>query len=122
MPSVENWIGKAAGRLSALPDQAGPAQFAALGTALSAGAELIRLRRLASSFGFSALLDPSLEAIARGQSELAVSRLAEADAKLSTPGEVQADADIRISARAKIYLLSESLGRYGAYFDGKELE
>jgi uncharacterized membrane protein YccC len=93
VPSVENWLRKAAGRLSALPDQARLVQFAVLGTALSAGLDLIRLRRLASRFGFSALLDPSL---AHGQSRLAISRLAMADAELSQPGSNLAGADIII--------------------------
>jgi uncharacterized membrane protein YccC len=122
VPGAERWIGKAAGRLSALPDQARLVQFTVLGTALSAGAELIRLRRLASRFGFSALLNPSLEAIARGQSQLAISGLAEAGAELSQPGNNQASADIRIEARAKISLLSEALSRHSAYFDGRALE
>jgi uncharacterized membrane protein YccC len=122
VPGAESWIGKTAGRLSALPDQARLVQFAVLGTALSAGAELIRLRRLASRFGFSALLNASLGAIAHGQSQLAINRLAEADTELSQPGNNQASADIRIEARAKISLLSEALSRHGAYFDGRAME
>ena len=122
IPDVEDWIGKAAGRLSALPDQAPLVQFARLGTAFVAGAELIRLRCLAYRFGFSALLDPALEAIAHGQSRLAISCLAKADAILSQPENQAAGADISIEARAKICLLSEALSRHGAYFDGRALE
>jgi uncharacterized membrane protein YccC len=121
VPSVESWIGQAAGRLSALPDQARLVQFTVLGTALSTGAELIRLRRLASRFGFPALLNPALEAIAHGESQLAISRLAKADAELNQPGTNQASTDIRIEARAKISLLSEALSRHSAYFDGRVL-
>jgi uncharacterized membrane protein YccC len=119
---AEDWIGKVTGRLSALPDQAKLVQFARLGTALSAGAELIRLRGLGSRFGFNATLDPAFKAIARGRSELAIELLAKAEAALSQPGNNRGGADISIDARAKICLLSDALSRHGAYFDGKALE
>jgi uncharacterized membrane protein YccC len=122
IPATEDWIGKVAGRLSALPDQAKLVQFARLGTALTTGVELNRLRRLASRFGFSATLDPAFKAIARGQSQLAVELLAKADSSLNQPGNNGASADISIEARAKICLLSEALSRHGPYFDGRALE
>jgi uncharacterized membrane protein YccC len=122
IPSVADWIGNVASRLSALPDQAKLVQFARLGTALSAGAELIRLRSLASRFGFATLLDLAFKAIARGQSQAAIELLAKADAALSQSGNNGEDSDIKVRARASILRLSEVLSRHGAYFDGRALE
>jgi uncharacterized membrane protein YccC len=122
IPAAEDWIGKVASRLSVLPDQAKLVQFARLGTALTTGAELIRLRRLASRSGIRATLDPAFKAIAHGQSQLAVELLAKADSSLSQPVNNGASADIGIEARAKISLLSEALSRHGPYFDGRALE
>jgi hypothetical protein len=121
-PAVGDWIGKVASRLSAFPEQAKLVQFAGLATAMSAGAEIIRLRGLASGFGFSAGLTPAFEAIANGQSQLAIQLLEKASAALSQPGNNRAAADISVEARAKICLLSEALSRHGAYFDGRALE
>jgi uncharacterized membrane protein YccC len=122
IPTVADWIGKVAARLSALPDQAKLIQFARLGTALSAGAELIRLRSLASRFGFATLLDPAFKAIAHGQSQAAIELLAKADAALSQSGNNGEGSDIKVRARASILRLSEVLSRHGAYFDGRALE
>jgi hypothetical protein len=121
IPPIADWIGKVAARLSALPDQAKLIQFARLGTALSEGAELIRLRSLASRIGFAALLDPAFEAIAHGQSQAAIEHLAKAGAALSQPGNNGESSDIKVRARASILRLSEALSRHGAYFDGRAL-
>jgi uncharacterized membrane protein YccC len=122
VPAIADWIGKVAARLSALPAQAELIQFARLGTALSAGAELIRLRSLASTFGFAPLLDPAFKAIAHGQSQNAIELLAKTDAALSRSGNNGEDSDVKVRARASILRLSEALSRHGAYFDGRALE
>ncbi len=122
IPTVADWIGKVAARLSALPGQTKLIQFARLGTALTAGAELIRLRSLASRFGFATLLDPAFKAIAHGQSQTAIELLAKADAALSQSGNNGEGSDIKVRARASILRLSGVLSRHGAYFDGRALE
>lgn len=122
IPTVADWIGKLAARLSALPEQAKLVQFARLGTTLFTGTAIIQLRRVASKPGIAAALDPAFEAIAHGKSGLAIDLLAKADEVLSQPGNNEAGADIRIEARAGICLLSEALFRHGAYFDGRALE
>jgi uncharacterized membrane protein YccC len=121
-PAVADWDGKVAARLSALPDQAKLIQFARLGTALSAGAELIRLRSLASRSGFATLLDPALTAIARGRCQAAIELLAKADTALSQPGNNGEGPDIKVRARASILRLSEALSRHCTYFEGRTLE
>ena len=78
LPTVDDWIGLVAGGLEALPPQAEPVQFARLVTVLSAGAEIIRLRHLASESGFSAEFDPALNTIAHGQSQVAIELMARA--------------------------------------------
>jgi uncharacterized membrane protein YccC len=118
-PAAEDWKGRSFGRLEALPDEAEPVQFGCLATALSAGAEIIRLRRIASRLGLGAVLDPALGAIAHGQSRLAIMILARADRVLAAPKGTATDTDISIRARASICLLSEALSRHGPYFDGK---
>jgi uncharacterized membrane protein YccC len=122
IPAVNHWVGHVSSRLEALPDEAKPIQFARVGTALSAGAQIIRLRYLAFRFGFGAELDPAFEAIAHGHSQIAIKLLAKADATLSQPGNNAAGTDISMKARAGILLLSEALSRHGAYFDGTALE
>jgi len=122
IPTVADWIGKLAARLSALPEQAKLVQFARLGTTLFTGTAMIQLRRIASKLGIAAALDPAFEAIAHGKSGLAIDLLAKADEALSQLGNNGAGADIRIEARAGICLLSEALSRHGAYFDGRALE
>jgi hypothetical protein len=121
-PAVADWNGKVAARLGALPDQAKLIQFARLGTALSAGAELIRLRSLASRFGFAILLDPAFKSIARGQCQAAIELLANADAALTQSGNNGQGSDIKVRARAGILRLSEALSRHCTYFEGRTLE
>jgi len=122
LPAIDDWIGRVAGRLSALPEQAKLVQFARLGTTLLAGTAIIRLRRIAPQPGIADALGPALKAIAHDQSQLAIELLAKAEEKLSQPGNNQAGADIHIRARAGVLVLSEALSRHGAYFDGRALE
>jgi hypothetical protein len=122
IPAVEDWISEVSGRLTALPDQANLVQFARLGTALTVGAELIRLRSLAFQFRFASEFDPAFRAIAHGQSQAAIEFLAKADGVLGQTRNNVAPEDICIGARASILLLVGALSRHGAYFDGRALE
>ena len=72
------------GRLTALPDQAEPLQRAQLLAALSVGAEIIRLRRMAPRLGAAAELDAAFEAVALGNSAIAIARLRRLDRRLAS--------------------------------------
>lgn len=116
LPSTADWAGKVYGRLSALPAQADPLQTARLATALSAGAEIIWLRRIIPRFGGSSGLDPALDAVARGDSQAAIKSLADLDRSLAArPGLATTRA---LRARGRICALSEALAQHAPYFDG----
>jgi uncharacterized membrane protein YccC len=119
IPSVDEWIGHVSVRLAVLPDKAEPLQFAQMVTALSAGAEIIRLRSLASRFGFGTDLNPALCALAQGRNQAAIAQLAEADRVLAAPDSAGIDPEAAVRARASICLLSETLSRHAAYFDAE---
>ena len=71
-----DWEGRMYGRLAALPDAAEPLQRSQLLAGLAVGTEIIQLRHFASSLGLGADLDLALEALARGNSAIAITRLA----------------------------------------------
>jgi uncharacterized membrane protein YccC len=111
------WEVRIHGRLAALPEQTEPLQRGQLLAALSVGTETIRLRRAISRLGHDVELHAALEALARGDSSVAVERLGRLDrmlAALSSSGPV---ARIVIRARGGILVLSEALIRHAAYFD-----
>jgi uncharacterized membrane protein YccC len=119
IPPVDDWIGRVSARLAALPDQAEPVQFAQMLTALSAGAEIIRLRSVASRFGLGADIFPALVAIAKGQNQAAITLLAGVDRVLAAPESAGIEPEAKLRARASIWLLSEVLSRHAAYFDAE---
>ena len=78
-PRSDDWDGRALARLTALPDQAEPLQRAQLLAALSVGAEIVQLRRMAPSLGAAAELDAAFEAVALGNSAIAIAQLRQLD-------------------------------------------
>jgi hypothetical protein len=83
--------------------------------ALSVGAEIIRLRRVAHRFDQDAQLDTAFDALARGDSSVATERLARLDQRLAAlPGP---GARVRLRARSSILAMSEALAQHAAYFD-----
>jgi len=109
------WEGRLYSRLSALPEQAEPLHRAELMAALSVGAEIIRLRRVAQRFDQDAQLDTALDSLARGDSSVATERLARLDQRLAVlPGR---GARARLRARSSILAISEALAQHAAYFD-----
>ena len=117
-PGPESWQGRMYGRLEALPDQAEPLQRAQLLAALSAGAEITKLRSISSSLRLSRELDPALAAVAQGDPAMARTWLDRLDWRLaSQPGEDARDADLALRARAGILALSEALAQHIDYFD-----
>ena len=100
-----------------LPDAAEPFQRAQLVAALSVGRELIHLRRAARRFDID--LDLALDAVARGESLVAVDRLSELDRRLAALPDTWPGARVRLRARGRILATSEALTRHATYFDSQ---
>jgi uncharacterized membrane protein YccC len=115
--TAHGWEGRIYSRLSAMPEQAEPLQRAQLLAALSVGIETIRLRRLARRFDVELELDAALEALARGDSVVAIERFGRLDRVLATMPGTQPAGRLRLRARGSILAVSEALARHTAYFD-----
>ena len=103
--------------LTALPDQAEPLQRAQLLAALSVGAEIIQLRQMAPSLRAAAELDAAFEAVALGNSAIAIAQLRQLDRRLaSSPGSSQ-ETLTALRARGRILVISEALAEHSSYFD-----
>jgi uncharacterized membrane protein YccC len=113
----EEWQGRVSGRLLALPDEATPMQRAQLLAALSAGTEIIRLRRMARRFDVQVELDAALEAVAQGNSVVATERLAQLDHRLAALPDSKPGIRVRLRARGSILAMSEALTQHASYFD-----
>jgi hypothetical protein len=112
---ANEWEGRVYSCLSALPEQAEPLQRAQLMAVLSVGTEIIRLRRVARRFDQGAELDTAFDALARGDSSVAIESLRRLDQRLAAlPGS---GARGRLRARSSILALSEALAQHAAYFD-----
>ncbi|MBV8504328.1 MAG: hypothetical protein JOZ11_00695 [Alphaproteobacteria bacterium] len=108
----DDWEGRVYGRLSVLPDQATPLQRAQLLAALSAGSEIIQLRRIARRLGLASELDAALDVLARGDITIGTARLAGLDEALAARPAAAA-----LRARASILALREVLAQHALYFD-----
>jgi uncharacterized membrane protein YccC len=115
--TAHGWEGRIYARLSAMPEQAEPLQRAQLLAALSVGTETIRLRRLARRFEGEIELDAALEALARGDSVVAIERFGRLDRVLATLPGTQPAGRLRLRARGSVLAVSEALARHTAYFD-----
>jgi uncharacterized membrane protein YccC len=107
-----DWEGRMYGRFASLPDQAQPLQRSELMAAFSVGSEIIQLRHIASRFELDPALDEVLEAVAQGQSAIAVERLSSVDQALASRPDAAA-----LRARGLILAISASLTQHAAYFD-----
>jgi uncharacterized membrane protein YccC len=115
--TAHDWESLAFARLSVLPEEAEPGQAGQLLAALSVGSAIIRLRRIAKRLDLDVELDAVLDAVARGESAVAIERLARLDQKLATlPGSATA-ARVSLRARGSILAMSEALGQHASYFD-----
>jgi uncharacterized membrane protein YccC len=113
----DNWESRIYSRLSALPEHAEPLQRAQLMAALSVGTEIIRLRRVAHRFDHDFELDAALDAVAKGNSSVAIERLGRLDRVLAALPGTRPGARARLRARSKILAMSEALAQHAAYFD-----
>jgi len=100
------------GRFAALPDQAQPLQRSQLTATLSVGSEIIQLRHIVSRLDLETALDSALEALAQGESAIAVDRLALVDQVLAP----RAGSAV-LRARGLILAISASLTQHAACFD-----
>jgi hypothetical protein len=104
------------GRFAALPDQAEPLQRARLLVALSVGAEIIHLRRIAQRLG-AVELDAALDALAQGNSATAIAWLHQLNNRLSSDLDHGPEATALLRARSRILVMSEALSEHASYFD-----
>jgi uncharacterized membrane protein YccC len=116
-----DWRGRIYGRLEALSDQAEPVQRAQLLAALSVGAEIIQLRRMAPRLGVAAELDAALRAFAQGNSGIAMARLGQLDRRLTSSSDDGPDTVLAIRARSRLLIISEALTQHASYFDAGAL-
>jgi uncharacterized membrane protein YccC len=107
-----DWEGRMYSRLRAVPDAAAPIQRAQLVTALSVGSEIIQLRRIARRLGLAPELDAALEAMARGDSAMATTRLDQLDGALAARPDAAG-----LQVRGSILAISEALVQHATYFD-----
>jgi hypothetical protein len=115
--TAEDWESLIYGRLAALPDVAEPLLRMRLLAALSVGTEIIQLRHFASSFGLGSDLDATLEALARGNSEITTTRLAQLDDHLASLPANWPETSVALRARGSILAISEALIQHASYFD-----
>jgi hypothetical protein len=90
--------------------------------ALSVGAEIMLLRRAARMFDPPTQLDAALDTIARGNSAVAVARLASVDRDLAALSGTRPGPRIRLRVRDSLLALSEALTRHAAWFDARAPE
>jgi uncharacterized membrane protein YccC len=110
----DDWEGRMYGRFAALPDQAQPLQRSQLMAAFSVGSEIIQLRHIASRLELETALDSALEALAQGESAIAVERLASVDRVLASRTSA---APAVLRARGLILAISAALTQHAACFD-----
>ena len=114
---ADDWAGRIYSRLFALPEQAEPLQRGRLLAALSVGTEIIRLRRTARRLDLDVELDAALDALARGDSSVAIEFLAQLDHTLAALPRTGPGGRIRLRARSSILAMSETLTEHAAYFN-----
>ena len=116
--AVINWKSCMYSRLAALPEETEPLQRAQLLAALSVGTEIIRLRRIARRFDLKVELDAALDALARGDSSVAIERLTQVNLRLAALPITRPGTRVRLRARGSILAMSEAIAQHAAYFDG----
>ncbi len=118
IPRTPNdWESRIYSRLTALPEQSEPLQRTHLLAALSVGTEIIRLRHIARRFDLQVDLGAALDAVARGDSAVAIQRLAGLDRSLAALPSTKPGGWVRLRARGSILAISETLAQHASYFD-----
>jgi hypothetical protein len=100
-----------------VPDAALPLQRAQLMGALTVGAEIIALDRVAERLDIAAELDAALAAFAEGDGSTAEARLAALDAQLASRADADRQASRTLRARGRILALRDALLEHRAFFE-----
>jgi len=117
--TANDWEGRIYGRLSALPEQAEPLQRAQILAALSVGTEIIRLGRIARRLDLHVELDAALDAVAQGDSVVAIERLGGLDRMLAARPGPKPGGWAGLRLRGSILAMSDALEQHAAYFDSR---
>ncbi|MFL5254847.1 MAG: FUSC family protein [Rhodopila sp.] len=117
--SSARWEGRVFGRLSAMPESVDLLQAARLGSALSVGRQIIRLRLIADRFALCAVLEPALSALAAGDSAAARRALDRFDAALAAVPEARPGVKLRLRARGTTRAMADSLTQHASYFNAR---
>jgi uncharacterized membrane protein YccC len=120
-PVVADWESRIYSRLSALPAEVEPLQFARTVAALSVGTELVRLRRIARRLNLGPDFRMALDAIAHGRSALAVEQLSRLDSKIAGRTGAGQEKSVRLRARGSIQAMTGALTQHRTYFDSAGL-
>ena len=115
--TAHDWEGRTYHRLATLSEGVEPLQLARLVAAASVGAEIIRLRRIARRVGLGTDTDVALDAVARGDSMVAMMRLARIDQSLAALSDAKPKASKKLRARGSIRVIQEALAQHASYFD-----
>jgi uncharacterized membrane protein YccC len=118
--TLEDWESRINGRLVVMPDAAEPLQFSQLLVAQFVGTEIIRLRPIAFSLGLGSDLGAALEALARGNSAIAATRLARLDDRLAAFPVAAPEASLALRGRGSILAISEAINQHAVYFNAGE--
>jgi len=100
-----------------LSGQVEPLQLARLVAVISMGTEIIRLRRMAHRLGLDPDIDEALDAVAQGNTMIAMERMAEIDRILTELPAAGPRAADRLRARGSIRAIQEVLAHHASYFD-----
>jgi uncharacterized membrane protein YccC len=112
-----DWARHVYARISVLPDCADPLQRAQIVAALSVGAEMTRLHRIAQRLELGTQLEPALRALARGRTAVAAMELGKFDQALARGRGADQVQRVVLQARGNVLALSEALTQYASYFD-----
>jgi uncharacterized membrane protein YccC len=116
-PTSDDWDVRVYGRCAALSGQVEPLQLARLVAVISMGTEIIRLRRMAHRLGLDPDIDEALDAVAQGNTMIAMERMAEIDRILTELPAAGPRAADRLRARGSIRAIQEVLAQHASYFD-----
>jgi uncharacterized membrane protein YccC len=111
-----DWKRRIYARLIALPNSAVPLERAQLTAAVTAGAELIHLRRAAHILPIGPGLGPAFIAVAEGRCMFVAEALARVDRVLAAMPVQEGTVKHVVRARASILTLTEILGQHAIYF------
>ncbi|MET4482657.1 FUSC family protein [Bradyrhizobium sp. F1.13.3] len=120
LPRLEDWESRVYGRLAALPSEAEPLQHARLLAALSVGRAIINLRHAAPLLRLMTEFNTALEALAQGNSAVAIARLHQLDQRIASNPDTP-EPSIALRARSRILVITEAVAEHASYFDARAI-